>query len=115
MNSRFPSVFYKLILRNLENEADDVPLEELREWDFSLYKSFLKMVDPSVTLAELGLEDMLTFTVEKKILDCRVEVELIENGKNVTVTDENKAEYVRLILNYKLRDNIKSQVIIRFS
>ena len=37
-------------------------------------------------------------------------VELKENGSNIPVTEENKDEYVRLVVSYRLHNSIKDQV-----
>jgi E3 ubiquitin-protein ligase HUWE1 len=37
-------------------------------------------------------------------------VDLIENGRNIPVTDDNKRDYVRLIVEHKLVTSIKEQL-----
>ena len=36
--------------------------------------------------------------------------DLIDNGRNVVVTDDNKPEYVRLITRHRMTTGIKSQI-----
>ncbi|KAI9986541.1 hypothetical protein PInf_025491 [Phytophthora infestans] len=49
----------------------------------------------------------LTFSV---MLENGTEVDLKENGRNVDVTDENKEEYLRLILEHRMLDSIADQL-----
>ncbi|GMF20605.1 unnamed protein product [Phytophthora fragariaefolia] len=49
----------------------------------------------------------LTFSV---MLENGTEVDLKENGRNVDVTDENKDEYLRLILEHRMLDSIADQL-----
>jgi E3 ubiquitin-protein ligase HUWE1 len=38
-------------------------------------------------------------------------VDLIPNGRNVPVTDENKADYIRLVAHHRMTAAIRSQVM----
>ncbi|KAH7488478.1 hypothetical protein PRIC1_007407 [Phytophthora ramorum] len=49
----------------------------------------------------------LTFSV---MLENGTEVDLKENGRNVDVTDENKEEYLRLVLEHRMLDSIADQL-----
>lgn len=40
----------------------------------------------------------MTFTVDTEVFGERKTVELIEDGENVAVTDENKKDYVEYVL-----------------
>lgn len=37
-------------------------------------------------------------------------MELKENGANIPVTEENKEEYVRLVVSYRLDNSIRDQI-----
>ncbi|KAG6619347.1 putative HECT E3 ubiquitin ligase [Phytophthora cinnamomi] len=49
----------------------------------------------------------LTFSV---MLENGTEVDLKENGRNIDVTDENKEEYLRLVLEHRMLDSIADQL-----
>ncbi|KAF1775863.1 HECT domain [Phytophthora cactorum] len=49
----------------------------------------------------------LTFSV---MLENGTEVDLKENGRNIDVTDDNKEEYLRLILEHRMLDSIADQL-----
>ncbi|OWZ06040.1 HECT E3 ubiquitin ligase [Phytophthora megakarya] len=49
----------------------------------------------------------LTFSV---MLENGTEVDLKENGRNIDVTDENKEEYLRLILEHRMLESISDQL-----
>jgi HECT-domain (ubiquitin-transferase) len=52
-------------------------------------------------LEDVGIE--LVFSAELQTIDGRIEeVDLIENGRNIPVTDENKLDYVRLIAHHRM-------------
>ncbi|GAA5851451.1 hypothetical protein JCM3766R1_000331 [Sporobolomyces carnicolor] len=52
----------------------------------------------------------LTFSVEREEFGVVETVDLIPNGRNVAVTNENKGEYVRLIADQRLSIEIKDQM-----
>ena len=52
----------------------------------------------------------LTFSVERDNFGIVDIVDLITDGRDVAVTDENKAEYVRLIADFRLTTEIKDQI-----
>jgi E3 ubiquitin-protein ligase NEDD4 len=92
-HSYFNLPFYKSLL-NRPLEFDD-----LMFIDEQICKSmkFLQSTTNSV-------DDLcLTFSVVEKLSDgSDLEIELKENGKNVAVTDSNKDEFVKLVVNYYL-------------
>jgi len=46
--------------------------------------------------------------VEQQYSETGEEVELIPGGKNIIVDNENKADYLEKLINYKLYESIKS-------
>ena len=65
-------------------------LEDLKLVDPQLYKSMEYIIKDEVNAEDLGL----TFTV----LDDGEEQELMEDGAEIEVTNENKEEYVEMLL-----------------
>jgi E3 ubiquitin-protein ligase HUWE1 len=51
-----------------------------------------------------------TFSVEKDIFGETEVVDLIQDGSTIEVVNENKTEYVRLLVEYRLSLNIKDQL-----
>lgn len=49
----------------------------------------------------------LTFSIHREILSTTYVVDLIPNGRNVEVTQENKKEYVKTLSNFKMTEEIK--------
>eukprot|EP01119_Soliformovum_irregulare_P019061 TRINITY_DN5968_c0_g1_i1.p1 TRINITY_DN5968_c0_g1~~TRINITY_DN5968_c0_g1_i1.p1 ORF type:complete len:991 (-),score=293.49 TRINITY_DN5968_c0_g1_i1:21-2588(-) len=79
-------------------------INDLYFLDPALHKNlmFLKTADQ--------VEDLdLNFTIVNTDFGKNQIVELVPNGKNVTVTDENKIRYIGLMANYKLNTQIKEQ------
>ena len=74
--------------------------------DPEYYKSLKSILE--YNLADLGLE--LTFSTEDFSFGRRQTVDLVPNGRNVPVTDENKTEYVSLICQHRMTTAISSQI-----
>ena len=51
-----------------------------------------------------------TFSVESDVFGVTEVVDLIENGRNIAVTDDNKQEYVQLNVEYRLIGSVKEQL-----
>mmetsp|Transcript_15059 Transcript_15059/g.17314 ORF Transcript_15059/g.17314 Transcript_15059/m.17314 type:complete len:1644 (+) Transcript_15059:440-5371(+) len=74
--------------------------------DPDYYKN-LKMI-LEYSLADIGLE--LTFSIDDHSFGRSQIIDLIENGRNVPVTDETKAKYVSLVCRHRMTKSIKSQI-----
>jgi E3 ubiquitin-protein ligase HUWE1 len=83
-----------------------VGYQDLEALEPEYYKSLVSILEHPLDV--LGLE--LTFSAELNEFG-RVEVvDLIENGRLIPVTDENKLDYVRLVANHRMTTAIKKQV-----
>jgi E3 ubiquitin-protein ligase HUWE1 len=51
-----------------------------------------------------------TFSVETDNFGVVEIVDLIENGRNIPVTEENKQEYVQLVIEHRLTGSVKEQL-----
>ncbi|CDZ98238.1 E3 ubiquitin-protein ligase/Putative upstream regulatory element binding protein [Phaffia rhodozyma] len=76
----------------------------------------LEIVDPSYHtslkwMAENSIEDILelSFAVESDAFGVQQVHDLIPDGRNVPVTDENKMDYIQRIVNFRLADSVKDQ------
>ncbi len=49
----------------------------------------------------------LTFAIDRQILGEPTTIELVKDGSNVIVTEENKEEFVKLVCKYKMIDEIR--------
>ena len=77
----------------------------------------LESIDPDyhkslVWMLENDIDDVLdlTFSIERETFGVAEVIDLIPNGRNVPVTNENKAEYVRLIADQRLSTEIRDQI-----
>lgn len=109
MDVRFTRSFYKHML------GVPVSLADMNAFDPQIYKSLQTVLDHK--LEDLGLE--LAFTVERKRYDPfaadgpveKVEtVELVPGGTDKEVTEDNKAEYVKMVCDFKLTQGIRTQI-----
>lgn len=80
-------------------------LEDLEDVDAQLMKS-MKWILENNAVESLGE----TFTYQVETLDGRVMVPLKPGGENIDLTNENKREFVRLLCQRKLTEEIKDQI-----
>jgi len=82
-----------------------VSLKDMESLDPDYYKSLVWMLQNDIT-------DIITetFSVEEDNYGEHKIIDLKENGRNVPVTEKNKQEYVRLIVDYRLITSVKEQL-----
>jgi E3 ubiquitin-protein ligase HUWE1 len=95
----FSRAVYKRIL------GKPVSVKDMESFDPDYYKSLVWMLENDIT--DIIVE---TFSVEDDEFGVTKVVDLIENGRNIPVTEENKHEYVRLIVEHKLLTSVKDQM-----
>jgi E3 ubiquitin-protein ligase HUWE1 len=95
----FSRAVYKRIL------GKPVSVKDMESFDPDYYKSLVWMLENDIT-------DIITetFSTEDDVFGATEVVDLIENGRNIPVTEENKQEYVRLIVEHKLLGSVKEQM-----
>lgn len=95
----FSRAVYKRIL------GKPVSVKDMESFDPDYYKSLSWMLNNDIT-------DIITetFSVEDDEFGLTKIHDLIENGRNVPVTEENKHDYVRLVVEHKLLTSVKVQM-----
>ena len=95
----FTRSFYKHIL------GKKVDYKDMEAVDLEFYNSLKWMLENDIT-------DVLdyTFSVESEDFGKRKVIDLKDNGSSISVTNENKEEYVRLMAEHKLTDAFKDQI-----
>lgn len=95
----FSRAVYKRIL------GKPVSVKDMESFDPEYYKSLVWMLENDIT-------DIITenFAVEDDAFGVTKIVDLCENGRNIPVTDDNKHEYVRLVVEHKLLASVKDQM-----
>jgi E3 ubiquitin-protein ligase HUWE1 len=99
LDAYFNRAFYKQIL------GREVDMRDLESIDPEYHKSLQWMLDNDIT----GVIDQ-EFTIEDDQFGEKKVVELKEDGAKIPVTEENKQEYVRLVVSYRLDNSIKQQI-----
>lgn len=99
LDCHFSRAVYKRIL------GKAVSLKDMETIDLDYSKSLQWMLDNDIT-------DIITesFSVTSDYFGVTEVIDLIENGRNIAVTEENKHEYVRLVIDYKLTGSVKDQL-----
>ncbi|ETL88625.1 hypothetical protein L917_12314 [Phytophthora nicotianae] len=100
LDAHFTRSFYKHILQL------PISYHDMEAIDPEYYRNLHSILDNSI--ADLGLE--LTFSAEQSNFGKVEVVDLIPNGRNVPVTDENKMEYVKLVTHHRMATGIRQQI-----
>jgi E3 ubiquitin-protein ligase HUWE1 len=101
LDCHFSRAVYKRMLGQL------VGVKDMEAHDPSYYGSLKYILENKLSDGFIG---DFTFSAEtEEFGEMKVE-DLIENGRNIPVTDENKREYVRLTVEHKLVTSIKDQL-----
>ncbi|BFZ03192.1 hypothetical protein BsWGS_06231 [Bradybaena similaris] len=100
LDGGFTMPFYKQLL------GKPVNLDDLESVDPHLHRSLCWML-------ENNIENVLdhTFSVEHHSFGCVQEHELKPGGQDISVTDENKREYVRLYVQWRFMRGIEAQFL----
>ncbi|CAJ0562339.1 unnamed protein product, partial [Mesorhabditis spiculigera] len=99
LDAFFIRPFYKMML------GKKITLFDMESVDNAYYNSLIYVMDNDP--AELDL----TFSVDDQVYGGDpVTVELIENGKNVAVTEENKKDYIEAVVNWRFSKRIEPQM-----
>jgi len=94
--------FTKSVLKSIL--CQEVTVEDMESVDQQYYKN-LKWI------LENPVEDLdMKFCYDDVEFGKTIEFDLKPNGRNIDVTDENKEEYVKLLVDYKLNKSVKKQL-----
>ncbi|EIW71937.1 hypothetical protein TREMEDRAFT_70589 [Tremella mesenterica DSM 1558] len=99
LDAYFSRAFYKQIL------GRSVDIRDMESIDPEYHKSLQWMLENDIT----GVIDQ-EFTIEDDQFGEKQVVELKDGGASIPVTEENKDEYVRLVVSYRLHNSIKEQL-----
>jgi E3 ubiquitin-protein ligase HUWE1 len=99
LDCHFSRAVYKSIL------GKSVSIKDMETLDLDYYKSLLWMLENDIT-------DIITetFAIETDDFGETQVIDLIPNGRNIPVTQENKEEYVQRVIEYKLAGSVKEQL-----
>jgi len=96
----FSRIIYKLITNT------PISYHDMEDYDPQFFKSIKILLENDYT----GKDTYLTYSYNHDNFGQMEIVDLIENGRNVDVTENNKFDYVQKLCSAKLYDNIKPQV-----
>nr|POE65975.1 e3 ubiquitin-protein ligase tom1-like [Quercus suber] len=95
--------FSRAVYRRMLGKS--VSLKDMESLDLDYYKSLVWILENDIT--DITFE---TFSVEFDRFGVTETVDLVENGRNIPVTEENKQEYVRLVVEYRLIKSVADQL-----
>lgn len=99
LDCHFSREVYKNIL------GKPVSLKDMESLDLEYYKSLNWMLENDITYV---IDE--TFSVDTDDYGEHKTIDLIPNGRNIPVTEENKKEYVQKIVEYKLQESVKDHM-----
>ncbi|KAH3666429.1 hypothetical protein WICMUC_005697 [Wickerhamomyces mucosus] len=99
LDCHFSRDVYKSIL------GRSVSLKDLETIDLDYYKSLMWMLENDIT--DIIIE---TFSVDTDDYGEVKTIDLVPDGREISVTEENKHDYVRLVVEYRLQKSVKEQV-----
>ena len=99
LDCHFSRAVYKRIL------GKTVSIKDMETLDLDYYKSLLWMLENDIS-------DIITetFSIEAERFGATEVIDLMENGRNIPVTEENKQEYVQLVVEYRLTGSVTEQL-----
>ena len=95
----FSRAVYKRIL------GKPVSVKDMESFDPDYYKSLVWMLENDITDAIFQ-----NFAVEDEEFGVTRVVDLVPNGRNIPVTEENKQDYVRLVVEHRLLSSVQQQM-----
>ncbi|KAL8772430.1 MAG: hypothetical protein Q9209_002381 [Squamulea sp. 1 TL-2023] len=99
LDCHFSRAVYKRIL------GKTVSIKDMETLDLDYYKSLLWMLENDIT--EIITE---TFSIESDDFGVTEIIDLVENGRNIPVTEENKHEYAQRVVEYRLTGSVQTQL-----
>lgn len=86
-----------------------IQFKDLEHIDSEYYQNLKQLQDLSDKGEDLSML-CLDFTTTSEIMGQKEEIDLVKNGSDIDVTNDNFPEYVEACLKYKLMDMVKPQV-----
>ncbi|GAA6057773.1 hypothetical protein JCM3770_006839 [Rhodotorula araucariae] len=98
LDAYFITALYKMILKK------KITLADMESVDAEMYRSLAWMLENDIT-------DVIenTFSAEDDRFGETVTIDLKPNGQNIEVTNENKKEYVQLIVEWRIQRRVEDQ------
>lgn len=95
--------FSRAVYRRILGRA--VSIKDMESIDLDYYRSLMWILQNPI--GDIITE---TFSIESDEFGVKTTLDLIENGRNIPVTEENKQEYVRLVTEHRLTGSVKEQL-----
>ena len=99
LDCHFSRAVYKRIL------SRPVSIKDMETLDLDYYKSLVWMLDH-----DIGNFMTETFSIETDAFGVQETVDLVPNGRNIPLTNDNKEEYIQLVVEHRLTGSVKEQL-----
>ena len=104
LDLNFSPLFYKTLLQK------NIVLDDISSIDSEFHQHLSWILETEKIGSDFDLG--LTFSINEQVFGMTKvrTIDLIPNGANIEVTDQNKEEYVKLLINYKFSTSIQNQI-----
>ncbi|KAK5112118.1 hypothetical protein LTR62_004461 [Meristemomyces frigidus] len=99
LDCHFSRAVYRRIL------GKSVSLKDMESLDLEYYKSLVWLLENDIT--DIAFQ---TFSIDVDRFGLSETVDLVEDGRNISVTEDNKQEYVQKIVEYRLITAVQEQL-----
>jgi len=103
LDLKFPSIVYKKLL--LQN---NYTIEDLKDVSPAIYNGLKQLMDYKGKNLEEDFD--LDFQITYDYYETKETFDLVPQGSNIPVTEANKDEYIRLYLEYLLKNSVEIQI-----
>jgi E3 ubiquitin-protein ligase NEDD4 len=87
-----------------------ITFADLEQVDEEYYHSLKQLVDLDKKGEDLANILCMSFTTTQEVMGCKEEIELVEGGADIDVTNDNYPEYLEACLKYRMLDHVKAQL-----
>ncbi|KAI8998099.1 HECT-domain-containing protein [Gaertneriomyces semiglobifer] len=98
LDAFFITAFYKMVLKK------KITVSDMESVDAEMWRSLQWMLDNDIT----DVLD-LTFSTDQQVFDVTKTVDLKPGGRDIVVTQDNKAEYVQLMVEWRVCRRVEEQ------
>ena len=87
-----------------------ITFADIEQVDEEYYQSLKQIVELDKKGEDLANILCMSFTTMQDLMDCKEDIELVEGGTDIEVTNDNYPEYLEACLKYRMLDHVKPQL-----
>ena len=87
-----------------------ITFADIEQVDEEYFRSLKQVVELGKQGEDLANILCMSFTTTQEVMDSKEEIELVEGGTDIEVTNDNYPEYLEACLKYRMLDHVKPQL-----